>query len=124
MFYFVSETREINVDRPITCFVYSRYKDLDKKIVLLIFILSCHIQSELLFRIIYFIPCPTRWGRAVLASPRMSVRPSSVCFFDFRAELYNPSMDFANYLHTHPLGGVDVPFGVFEILPTQLAGHN
>ena len=33
-------------------------------------------------------------------------------------ELCNPSMDFYNFWHTHPLGGVDVPFGVFEILPT------
>ena len=34
------------------------------------------------------------------------------------AELCNPSMDFLNFWHTHPLEGVDVPFGVFEILPT------
>ena len=73
-----------------------------------------------------FTPRPTKWGRGILASPRMSVRPSgrpsvrpaSGCpHFVSGAELSNPCMDFFNFWHTHPLGGVDVPFGVFEILP-------
>ena len=43
-----------------------------------------------------------------------SVRPASA--FSFSEQ--NPSMDFCNFWHTHPLGGADVPFGFFEILPT------
>ena len=88
-----------------------------------------------------FIPRPTKWGRGVLASPRMSVRlarrqavrpavlrpsvrPVSGCpHFVSGVELGNPCMDFFNFWHTHPLGSVDVPFGVFEILPVQLADH-
>ena len=47
-----------------------------------------------------------------------SVRPASGCLhFVSRAELSNPFMDFFNFWHTHPSGGVDVPFGDFEILP-------
>ena len=46
------------------------------------------------------------------------VRPSRVRIFVSRAELCNPSMDFSNFWHTHPLQGVDVPFAVFEIIPT------
>ena len=47
------------------------------------------------------------------------VRPScSECpHFVSGAELGNSCMDFFNFRHTHPLRGVDVPFGVFEILP-------
>ena len=75
----------------------------------------------------FFIPNPTKWGRGVLASPRMSVRPagrpvvrpSHVRMYASvsGAELCNPCMDFFNFLHTHPLGGVDVLFGVIEISP-------
>ena len=46
-----------------------------------------------------------------------SVRPSGCPHFVSGAELGNPCMDFFNFRHTHSLGGVDVPFGVFEILP-------
>ena len=71
-----------------------------------------------------FIPCPTKWGRGVLSSPRMSDRWSVPRpHFVSGAEPYNPCMNFFNFGHTHP-GGVDVPFGLFEILPTYLVGHN
>ena len=66
-----------------------------------------------------FYPRLTKWGGGVLASPRMSVwpavSPTSGCpHFVSGAELGNLCMDFFNFCHTHPLGGVDVPFGVFE----------
>ena len=47
------------------------------------------------------------WG--VAQRPRVAI-------FVFGVELCNPSMDFSNF--DTPLGGVDVPFGFFEILPT------
>ena len=30
-------------------------------------------------------------------------------------------MEFFNFAHTHPLGGVDVPFVVYEVRPTEMA---
>ena len=58
------------------------------------------------------------WLRLGCPSVRPSVRPASGCpHFVSGAELGNPCMDFFNFWHTHPLGGVDVPFRVFEILP-------
>ena len=46
------------------------------------------------------------------------VRHASGCsHFVSGAELGSPCMDFFNFWHTHPLGGVDVTFGFFEILP-------
>ena len=48
-----------------------------------------------------FFPCPTKLGIGVLVSPRMAVRLS---VFRFRSSS-----------HKHALGGVDVPFGVYEI---------
>ena len=53
----------------------------------------------------------------VRPSGRLSVRPVSGCLhFVSGAELGYPCMDFFNFWRRHPLGGVDVPFGVFEIL--------
>ena len=84
----------------------------------------------------FCIPRPTKWGRGVLASPRMSVRPAgrpsvrpaSRCpHFVSGVELGNPCMDFFNFWHTHPLGGVDVPFGFFlklYFLNWPTIGHN
>ena len=57
-------------------------------------------------------------GRVVLASPRMSVHPSVSQTSAFYFPEQNSSMDVSIFLHTHPLGGVDVPSGVFEILPS------
>ena len=33
------------------------------------------------------------------------------------ADLRNPSADFFDIANTHPLEGVDVPFGVYELRP-------
>ena len=63
--------------------------------------------------------------------PRMSIRPSdrpsgppSVCpRFVSRADLGNLWMDLFNFTHTHPLRGLYVPFGIFEVSPTQLGYH-
>ena len=33
-------------------------------------------------------------------------------------DLRNPKVDLFHIAHTQPLGGVDVPFGFFEIRPT------
>ena len=53
-------------------------------------------------------PLPPKWGRGVMASPQMSVRPASGCLhFVSGTEIDNPSINFG---HTHPLGGVDVFF--------------
>ena len=65
-------------------------------------------------------------GRLVLALLQMTaVRlngPPFVCpHFVSEAELGNPWMDFFNFAHTHPLiGSLDVSFGFFENVPTQI----
>ena len=51
-------------------------------------------------------------------------RPSAIISFNmpdiwlhfvFQADLGNPWVDPFHIAHTHPLGGVDVPFGVHEV---------
>ena len=55
-------------------------------------------------------------GQGVLAPPQMSARP------DVSISLPEQNSVTRAWIYlifdTHPLGGVDVPFGVFEILPT------
>ena len=55
-----------------------------------------------------------------LASPRMSVRPYRVWMsaFSFPEQNSVTRAWIFFIFDTHPLGGVDVPFAVFEILPT------
>ena len=51
--------------------------------------------------------------------PRMSVGPAvRLAAFRFRSRSRKPVDGFLNFAHTHPLGNVDVPFGVNEISPT------
>ena len=70
-----------------------------------------------------FYPPPDEVGAGVLASPQMSVpRPDVRISFPEQNSCY-PCMDFCNFRHAHPLGGVDVPFWVFEIFPAWLADH-
>ena len=63
---------------------------------------------------------PDEVGRRVLASPRMSVR-LSVTRPDVRISFPEQNSVTRTWISlifdTHPLGGVHVPFGVFEILP-------
>ena len=61
--------------------------------------------------VLVFIPRSTKWGRGVLASPRMSVRIS------FPEQNSVTRAWISLIFDTRPLRGVDVPFGVFEILP-------
>ena len=65
----------------------------------------------------FFIPRQTKWGRGYWHRLGcQSVRPASgFPHFVSEAELCNPCMDFFNLRHTHPLGGVDVPIGFFEL---------
>ena len=65
----------------------------------------------------YFYPPPDEMGARGIGVPS-DVCPSGIGIFVSGAELCNPSMDFFNFWYTHPLEGVDMPFGVFEILPT------
>ena len=64
----------------------------------------------------FIIPCPTKLGWGVMASPRMSVRPSvRISFPEQISETHGG--DFFHFVQTlsHHLQGVDVPFGVYEI---------
>ena len=47
-----------------------------------------------------------------MASPRMSGRqPVRI----FRSRSWTPMGDLFHIAHTHPLGGIDVPFGGYEL---------
>ena len=63
----------------------------------------------------------------VLASPLMfsspSGPPSDCSHFISRAHLRDPWMDFFNFAHTHPLEGVDMPFGIYENSPIYMANR-
>ena len=67
-----------------------------------------------------FIPRPTKWGRVVLTSHWMFVCPSrgQMSTFLFSEQNSVTQAWISLIFDTYPLGGVDVPFGVFEILPT------
>ena len=49
-----------------------------------------------------------------MTSLRMSVCPS-VRIFVYGADLENSLGDFLHIAHTHPLGGLDVPFGGYDL---------
>ena len=65
-----------------------------------------------------FYPPPDKLRLGVLALTQMSGRPSVCSCFISEADLGNPWEDFFHIAHTHPLGVVDVPFGVYDLWPT------
>ena len=73
------------------------------------------LDTDLYFFSSFLSPAPTKWGWGVLASPRMSVRPDVRISFPEQNSVTRAWISLI--FDTHSLGGVDVPFEVFEILP-------
>ena len=59
-------------------------------------------------------PARRSWG-GVLTSPLMSVRRLSAFRFEFRSRSLKSMGVFFHIAHTHPLGGIQAPFGVYEL---------
>ena len=82
-------------------------------------IYKSHCISRGVFECLHgiFILCPTklRRGIGIASNVRLNRRLSA---FRSRSRSWKPVNGFFNVAHTHPLWGLDVPFGVFEISPT------
>ena len=71
--------------------------------------ITASVQARFLF---LFIPRPTKWGRGYWR--RLGCPAVRISF----PEQHSVTRAWISLIFdTHPLGGVDVPFGVFEILP-------
>ena len=91
-------------------------------------IYKSHCISRGVFECLHgiFIFCPTklRPGIGIASNVRPNRRLSA---FRFRSRSWKPVDGFFNVAHTHPLWGLDVPFGVFTYLngrPSAIISFN